>query len=241
MASTEDRANKHLPKAFVETYKVFKKLTGIPKETNFVLSTSLHNAYTNSKQVCFGPEWVDSAIPENFHGFGSDVSTVQSMNQFVVGHEVGHLSVQPGWQASWGKDIRSWPINLSRQGMWSNVYSDVLVNTHIFKARDWTRPPKTETELKIAELMEWSQRWHMASRICKNTTGHGKLRAAGTVTDNRFTPAGGIIGSYTPHEPSDTFTPVPGKDSAISTTPRPWPRLSSIPSNSLCFSQKTSC
>lgn len=211
MASTEDRAEKHLPKAFVETYKVFKKLTGIPKETNFVLSTSLHNAYTNSKQVCFGPEWVDSAIPENFHGFGSDVATVQSMNQFVVGHEVGHLSVQPGWQASWGKDIRSWPINLSRQGMWSNVYSDVLVNTHIFKARDWTRPPKTETETKIAELMEWSQRWHMTSRICKNTTGHGQLRAAGTVTDNRFTPPSGVIGAYTPHEPSDTFTPVPGK------------------------------
>ena len=81
MASTEDRANKQLPKAFIETYQIFKKATGIPKETQFVLSTSLHNAYTNSKQVCFGPEWVDSAIPENFHGFGEDVATVQSMNQ----------------------------------------------------------------------------------------------------------------------------------------------------------------
>lgn len=211
MASSEDRANKHLPKAFVETYKIFKKLTGIPNETQFVLSTSLHNAFTNSKQVCFGAEWVDSAIPENFHGFGTDIDTVQSMNQFVIGHEVGHLSVQPHWGVSWRKEIRSWPINLSRQSLWSNVYSDVLVNTHIFKSRDWTRPPKNEEEEKISELMEWSQRWHMSSRICKNTAGHAQLRAAGTVIDNRFTPAGGVIGSYSPHEPSDTFTPVPGK------------------------------
>ncbi len=211
MASTEDRANKHLPKAFVETYKIFKKLTGIPQETQFVLSTSLHNAYTNSKQVCFGPEWVDSAIPENFHGFGSDVATVQSMNQFVIAHEVGHLSIQPHWSTSWGKEIRSWPINLSRQGMWSNVYSDVLVNTHIFKARDWMKKPKNEDEEQIAELMEWSQRWHMTSRICEHTNEHGKLRAAGTLPDNRFTPPSGTIGAYSPHESGDPFTPIPGK------------------------------
>ena len=60
---------------FHRDLQVFKKLTGIPKETQFVLSTSLHNAQTNSKQVSFGPEWVDSAIPENFHGFGADVAT----------------------------------------------------------------------------------------------------------------------------------------------------------------------
>jgi len=211
MASAEDRANKHLPKAFVETYKIFKKLSGIPKETQFVLSTSLHNAYTNSKQVCFGAEWVDSAIPANFQGFGTDVDTVQSMNQFVIGHEVGHLSVQPHWDVSWAKEIRSWPINLSRQGMWSNVYSDVLVNTHIFKARDWTRTPKNDQEKNIAELMEWSQRWHLSSRICKNLTKHAQLRAEGKVVDNRFTPDSGVLGSYSPHEPSDSFSPVPGK------------------------------
>ena len=211
MASTEDRANKHLPKAFIETYQIFKKLTGIPKETQFVLSTSLHNAYTNSKQVCFGPEWVDSAIPENFHGFGEDVATVQSMNQFVIAHEIGHLSVQPGWQTNWAKEIRSWPINLSRQGMWSNVYSDVLVNTHIFKARDWAKAPRNQEEQDILDLMEWSQRWHLGSRICKNTNGHAQLRASGAVADNRFTPSSGTIGAYQPHQPGDNFQPVPGK------------------------------
>lgn len=207
MVSAEVRAKRDLPPIFFDRYQVFKTLTGIPKKTQFVLTDSLHGAHTNQNQVCFGDEWVDSAIPENFQGFGTDVDIVQSMNQFVIGHEVGHLSVQPHWDTSWAKEIRSWPINLSRQSLWSNVYSDVLVNTHIFKARDWTRPPKTEEEKKIAELMEWSQRWHMSSRICENTVEHAQLRTAGTVVDNRFTPAGGVIGSFMPHAPSDAFQP----------------------------------
>jgi len=207
MVSPEARAKRDLPAVFTDTYAVFKKITGIPKATQFVLTTSLHGAHTNQKQVCFGDEWVDSTIPENFHSFGTDIEIVKSMNQFVIGHEVGHLSIQPHWNVSWAKEIRSWPINLSRQGLWSNVYSDVLVNTHIFKARDWTRPPKTEEEKKIAELMEWSQRWHLSSRICKNTSEHAQLRASGKVVDNRFTPDGGTIGAYYPHDPSDAFQP----------------------------------
>ena len=62
---------KHLPKAFIETYQT-KKLTGIPKETQFVLPRRFTTP-TNSKQVCSVPR-VDSAIPENFHGFGADVA-----------------------------------------------------------------------------------------------------------------------------------------------------------------------
>ena len=211
MASAEDRANKQLPKAFIETYQIFKAATGIPRETKFMLDSSMKGAKTDSKTVSFGPEWVDSAIPENFHGFGADVATVQSMNQFVIAHEIGHLSVQPGWKTNWMVEIRSWPINLSRQGFWSNVYSDVLVNTHIFKARDWTRKPRNEEEEQILALMEWSQRWHLGSRICKNTNGHGQLRASGAVVDNRFQPEGEVIGTYQPHLPGDTFKPVPGK------------------------------
>jgi len=204
--TTSVRASAHLPANFIDTYKVFKKMTGIPQETQMVLSTSLHNAYTNSKQVCFGAEWVDSAIPENFHGF-DNLDEVIAMNQFVIAHEVGHLSVQPGWQTSWGKDIGEWPIDYARQPKWSNVFSDVLVNTHIMGARDWKRSSNDPEVQKIIDLMPWSQRWHLKSRICKNTNKHDMLRAAGTLPDNRYQPPGMARGAYDPSDPDDVFKP----------------------------------
>ena len=55
------------------------------------------------------------------------------MNQFVIAHESRTPIRSTRLADQLGQEIRSWPINLSRQGDWSNVYSDVLVNTHIFK------------------------------------------------------------------------------------------------------------
>jgi len=206
LPSTSVRASAHLPANFIDTYKVFKKMTGIPSDTQMVLSTSLHNAYTNSKQVCFGPEWVDSSIPANFHGF-DNLDEVIAMNQFVIAHEVGHLSVQPGWEVSWGKDIGEWPIDHARQPRWSNVFSDVLVNTHIMQARDWSRTGSDPETQKILDLMPWSQRWHLKSRICENTLKHDMLRAAGTLPDNRYQAPGLVRGAYDPSDPDDQFTP----------------------------------
>ena len=206
----------NLPDLMVEAYEELMIATGLQgRGFDFVIDHSEHGAYTNRKQIVFGPSWVDAMIHENYHGY-TDPTILMGSSTFVIAHEIGHLTVQPYHTTSWSQELKEWPVNASVRGKWANYHSDILVNTHLAFARDWESPPSTPKEKEIADYNEYGMRWYLASRDCGETAAHQILLDGGTdawgnpVVDNRYQAPGGIIGQYEISDPSDRYKPILG-------------------------------
>ena len=125
-----DSAPGNAPTEFSEAWKIIRDSTGLDPSVKCLLGASLHGAKTDSINVEFSESFMDKCIVENYHGF-SDSSIASSGTAFVIGHEVGHLTVHPGKFSDWNQEAKSYPCAPGQQGMWSNVLSDIIVNYHV--------------------------------------------------------------------------------------------------------------
>ena len=207
-----DSAVGNAPPEFSEAWSVIRNSTGLDASVKCLLGASLHGAKTDSVNVEFSESFIDKCIPENYHGF-ADPTIASSGTAFVIGHEVGHLTVHPGKFSDWGEEMKTYPCSPGQQGMWSNVLSDIIVNYHITRAYNWIggKPPENPTprQQKILLALAQGRRWEILNRECgargreDNINRHADLLVSGALTDNRYNG-----GKYTNHESGNEYQPT---------------------------------
>lgn len=209
-----DSAPGNAPAEFSEAWTIIRDSTGLDPSVKCLLGASLHGAKTDSINVEFSESFMDKCIVENYHGF-SDSSIASSGTAFVIGHEVGHLTVHPGKFSDWNEEAKSYPCSPGQQGMWSNVLSDIIVNYHVTRCYNFSsgKPADVSTlspkQQKIVKALAQGRRWEILNRECgaggrkSNLVRHADLLASGALTDNRYNG-----GKYTNHEPGNEYAPT---------------------------------
>ena len=118
--------NIHLSQELQDLYTNISNIVGAPNVPLIIQKGEVHGAATDSKKVFMGTNYVDSTIPQNYHGFPSEL--VASGVAWTIGHELGHITVHPGRGCSWGDEIRTLPIDAYEQRDMANIISDIMVN-----------------------------------------------------------------------------------------------------------------
>jgi hypothetical protein len=216
--------NIHLSPEIQSTFVGIANLVGAPNVPLIISKGNMHNASTDSKKVFMGGGYVALTMPGNYHGF--DEAFVAAGAAFVIGHELGHITVHPGRGCSWREEIESLPIDAYEQMSMANIISDIMVNYMVSRGNNYIED-NTEfgNELKIKLL-----NGHEGSSFNRvggmNDGGEGQLEretvsrllATGVnsfgqpMIDNRYTPppATGLSqGDYYPNA-------GPGKERMIS-------------------------
>lgn len=211
-----DNAIQQANDEFADAWAFLRQATGIPSSVKCFLGNSFKGAKTDSKNVEFSDSFMQKCIAANFHGYPADHIARIAGTVFVIGHEIGHLTVHPGRGCDWQKEVKSYPCAPSQQGMWSNVLSDIVVNYNVTRCLDWKRIPDKNTEAMYRKAMNEGRMWEVLTRQCgsgpnrdEHLTRHADLRVRGKLVDNRWAPPGGKPGEL------DGLDPVTGKPTTL--------------------------
>jgi len=198
----EELGEDHAPPNMVMAFKQLRGLYGEPL-IPLKLGTDFHGGHTDMTQIEVGIDQMMITILPNHHEVPKKFK--DSAAFFVVGHEFGHIVSHPGKEAKyWKAGMRELPVEHFAKGKWFNAISDIIVN--------WTVITGTGIIIKDQIPLIQPQMlagWQSSSflRRCNNLEKHGKLLKEGRLEDNRYCPAGGLIGQYDNADPNDSYTP----------------------------------
>jgi len=212
----------HLTKSFQDLFSQIANLVGTPNVPLIIQRGNIHGAATDSRKVFMGTNYVAMCIPENYHGFQSDM--VAAGTAFVIGHELGHITVHPGRGDSWMNSITTLPIDAYEQREMANIISDIMVNYMVGKGTNFIEQG-TEFGNQLKDKLQIGFESRGFFRIGSDTQEKQQcavLLSRGTnnfgqpMIDNRYTPpesTGLAQGDYYPNAGPDQ-TQVPSRDAA---------------------------
>jgi len=125
----------HLSPEIQELYSGIANLVGAPNVPLILRKGNLHNASTDSRKVYLGGGYVALTMAGNYHGF--DNTLVAAGAAFVIGHELGHITVHPGRGVSWSEEISKLPIDAYEQMSMANIISDIMVNYMVSRGHNY--------------------------------------------------------------------------------------------------------
>ena len=125
----------HLSPEIQLLYTNIRNIVGAPNVPLILRKGSLHNASTDGRKVYLGGGYVALTMAGNYHGF--DNLLVAAGAAFVIGHELGHITVHPGRGCSWSEEIQKLPIDSYEQMSMANIISDIMVNYMVSKGSNF--------------------------------------------------------------------------------------------------------
>tara|TARA_R110002012_G_scaffold75574_6_gene190947 strand:- start:5781 stop:6908 length:1128 start_codon:yes stop_codon:yes gene_type:complete len=196
----QELGESNAPPNMVMAFKQLRVLYGEPL-IPLKLGTDFHGGHTDMTQIEVGIDHMYLTILPNHHNVPDKFK--DSAAFFVVGHEFGHIVAHPGKEAKyWKSGARELPVEHFQKGRWFNAISDIIVN--------WT--VITGTGIQVDAQIPFIQPqmlagWQASSflRHCDNIEGHGKLLEEGKLKDNRYCPAGGLVGQYDNADPKNPY------------------------------------
>jgi hypothetical protein len=112
-----------------------RNLVGAANVPLILRKGALHNASTDGRKVYLGGGYVALTMAGNYHGFDDDL--VAAGAAFVIGHELGHITVHPGKGCSWSEEIQKLPIDSFEQMSMANIISDIMVNYMVSRGTNY--------------------------------------------------------------------------------------------------------
>ena len=125
----------HLSPEIQDLYTGIRNLVGAPNVPLILQKGSLHNASTDGTKVYLGGGYVALTLAGNYHGLDGDL--VAAGAAFVIGHELGHITVHPGRGVSWSEEIQKLPIDAFEQMSMANIISDIMVNYMVSRGQNY--------------------------------------------------------------------------------------------------------
>ena len=125
----------HLSPEIQDLYTGIRNLVGAPNVPLILRKGAMHNASTDGSKVYLGGGYVALTLSGNYHGLQNEL--VAAGAAFVIGHELGHITVHPGRGVSWSEEIQKLPIDSFEQMSMANIISDIMVNYMVSRGHNY--------------------------------------------------------------------------------------------------------
>lgn len=198
----EELGEENAPPNMVRAFKQLRALYGEPL-IPLKIGTDFHGGHTDMVKIEVGKDQMMLTIAPNYHNVPEKFQ--ESASYFVIGHEFGHITSHPGKEARyWKAGMLELPVEHFQRGKWFNAVSDIIVNWTVITGTNIISDAQREF-IQPQMLAGWQASQYI--RRCPHLANHASLLERGKLTDNRYRPANGVIGTYDNPDPNDPFKP----------------------------------